>query len=123
MKGLIIGPMRKFAIVAALFSAAGISLGSLAAGLESVRLADNVVPAPFGYEEIAARYVIAEATPLYISPYVYPGTVDTMKLMPGAPVNILAKAKGYDWVLVGRNGVGIGYLPMARLAPAGANPR
>ena len=31
---------------------------------------------------------------------------------------ILAKAKAYDWILVGRNGIGIGYIPLSRLAPA-----
>ena len=110
--------MRKLALVAVLFSAAMGSLASFAAEAVSVRLADNVVPAPFGYENIATKYVVAEATPLYFSPYIYPGTVDNTKLMPGAPVTILAKAKGYDWILVGRNGVGIGYVPMSRLAPA-----
>jgi hypothetical protein len=43
---------------------------------ESVRLANDVVPAPFGYETIATRYVVAEPTALYISPYIYPGLVN-----------------------------------------------
>jgi hypothetical protein len=82
---------------------------------DNIRLADDIVPAPFGYEPITAKYVVAELTPLYISPYIYPGTVNNTKFQPGTAVEILAKAKGYDWILVGRNGVGIGYLPLSRL--------
>jgi hypothetical protein len=83
-----------------------------------VRLANDVVPAPFGYETITIKYVVAEPTPLYISPYIYPGSVNNTKLKPGEPVESLAKAKGYDWILVGKNGIGIGYIPISRLAPA-----
>ena len=83
--------------------------------LDDVRLADDLVPAPFGYEPVTSQYVVNEPTPLYISPYIYPGTVNNIKLQPGTAVEILGKAKGYDWILVGKNGVGIGYLPMSRL--------
>ena len=96
----------------------GWPLGAAAAAnaLDNVHLADDVVPAPFGYESIASKYVVAEPTPLYVSPYIYPGAVINTKLQPGTPVDILAKAKGYDWILVGKNGIGIGYLPISRLA-------
>src|SRR3954471_4268456 len=82
------------------------------ATLDNVRLANDVVPAPFGYEAAAARYTVSEETPLYISPYIYPGTVDKTKLKPGTAVEVLAKAKGYEWVLVAKNGVGAGYIPL-----------
>jgi hypothetical protein len=85
---------------------------------DGIRLADKVVPAPFGYEAVTTPYVVAEPTPLYISPYIFPGTVTNDKLQPGQPVDILAKAKGYDWILVGKNGIGIGYMPLSRLTPA-----
>ena len=88
------------------------------ANLDNVRLGNDVVPAPFGYEAAPARYTVAEETPLYISPYIYPGTVDKTKLKPGQAVDVLAKAKGYDWILVARNGVGVGYIPLSRLTPA-----
>jgi hypothetical protein len=88
------------------------------ANLENVRLANDVVPAPFGYEAAPARYTVSEETPVYISPYVYPGTVDKTKLKPGQAVDVLAKAKGYDWILVAKNGVGVGYVPLSRLTPA-----
>ena len=88
------------------------------AGADNIRLANNVVPAPFGYEAVTTQYVVAEPTPLYISPYIYPGTVTNEQLKPGQTVNTLAKAKGYDWILVGKDGVGIGYIPISRLTPA-----
>ena len=88
------------------------------ANLDNVRLANDVVPAPFGYEAAPARYTVAEETQVYISPYIYPGTVDKTKLKPGQAVDVLAKAKGYDWILVAKNGVGVGYIPLSRLTPA-----
>jgi len=88
------------------------------ANLDNVRLGNDVVPAPFGYEPAPARYTVSEETQVYVSPYIYPGTVDKTKLKPGAAVDVLAKAKGYDWILVGKNGVGVGYIPLARLTPA-----
>ena len=97
--------------------AAGVAFAA-ASTAENIRLANDVVPAPFGYEPIATRYVIAETTSLYVSPYIYPGTVNNAKLNAGQAVDILAKAKGYDWILVGKDGIGIGYIPMSRLAPA-----
>jgi hypothetical protein len=44
--------------------------------------------------------------------------VDKTKLKPGQAVDVLAKAKGYDWILVAKNGVGVGYIPLSRLSPA-----
>ena len=102
-------------VAAALLPAAALAA---AANFDNVRLGNDVVPAPFGYEAAAARYTVAEETPLYISPYIYPGTVDKTKLKPGQAVDVLAKAKGYDWILVGKNGVGVGYIPLSRLTPA-----
>jgi len=32
-------------------------------------------------------------------------------------VDALAKAKDFDWILVGRNRVGVGYVPIERLTP------
>src|SRR5258706_14818691 len=89
-----------------------------AAPPDGIRLANNVVPAPFGYEAVTTQYVVAEPTPLYVSPYIFPGTVNNEKLRPGQAVDILAKAKSYDWILVGHNGIGIGYIPISRLTAA-----
>jgi len=39
-------------------------------------------------------------------------------LKAGQAVDALAKVKDYDWILVGKNGIGIGYIPMSRLTSA-----
>ena len=110
-RALMFGLVSAAVVAATAASAADISTGA-------VRLANDVVPPPFGYETITNKYVVAEPTPLYISPYIYPGSVNNTKLKPGEAVESLAKAKGYDWILVGKNGIGIGYIPMSHLAPA-----
>lgn len=111
------GRAMMFGIVsAAVVAATAASAADTSTGV--VRLANDVVPAPFGYEAITTKYIVAEPTPLYISPYIYPGSVNNTKLKPGQAVEILAKAKGYDWILVGKNGIGIGYIPISRLTPA-----
>jgi|SRR5882672_5689234 len=110
-RALMLGIVSAVAVAATAASAADISTGA-------VRLANDVVPAPFGYETTTTKYVVAEPTPLYISPYIYPGSVNNTKLKPGEAVESLAKAKGYDWILVGKNGIGIGYIPISRLAPS-----
>ena len=107
----------KFAIMGAPVVAATVALAAASAP-DGIRLANNIVPAPFGYEAVATQYVIAEATPLYVSPYVFPGTVNKDTLKPGQAVEALAKAKTYDWILVGKDGIGIGYIPISRLTPA-----
>jgi hypothetical protein len=106
-----------FGIVGAPVVAATVAFAA-ASVPDGIRLANNVVPAPFGYEAITTKYFVAEPTPLYVSPYVYPGTVNNDKLKPGQAVDSLAKAKGYDWILVGKDGIGIGYIPVSRLTPA-----
>jgi hypothetical protein len=107
----------KFAIMAAPMVAATVAFAA-ASVPDGIRLANNIVPAPFGYEAVATQYVIAEATPLYVSPYIFPGTVNKEQLKPGQAVDALAKAKTYDWILVGKGGIGIGYIPISRLTPA-----
>ena len=103
-----------FAIIGAPVFAATLAFAAATAP-DNIRLANDVVPAPFGYEAVTTQYVVAEPTPLYVSPYIFPGTVNNEKLRPGQAVDILAKAKGYDWILVGQNGIGIGYIPISRL--------
>jgi len=36
----------------------------------------------------------------------------------GDRVEALAKVKGYDWILVGKGGVGVGYVAISMLSPA-----
>jgi hypothetical protein len=108
-------PMIKFGI--ATVATFAVTVAFAAERNDLIRLADNVVPAPFGYEAVTTKYLVAEPTRLYISPYIYPGTVNNETLQPGQAVDILAKAKGYDWALAGKDGIGIGYIPISRLIP------
>ena len=99
--------------VAALFAEAG-----QAADVTGIRLADDVVPAPDGYEAVTAKYIVAKPTDIYISPFIWGGKVLGIHVNAGQPVEVLARPKGYDWLLVGKNGEGIGYVPISVLSPA-----
>jgi hypothetical protein len=79
-------------------------------------LADDVVPAPDGYEPVTGHYVAAGTTALYISPYIWAGKVKGAEIEAGQPVQALGKPKGYDWLLVGDNGKGIGYVPLSAVS-------
>src|SRR3979409_1241051 len=56
-----------FAIIGAPVFAAPRAFAAASAP-DSIRLANDVVPAPFGYEAVTTQYVVAEPTPLYVSP-------------------------------------------------------
>ena len=87
------------------------------AGANGIRLAGDLVPAPDGYEMVTAKYTTARPTALYISPFIWAGKVLGVHLNAGQPVEVLAKPKGYDWLLVGKNGTAIGYVPVSVLSP------
>lgn len=87
------------------------------AGAGQVRLAGDVVPAPDGFEAVTAKYIVAGPTDLYISPFLWAGKIVGAHLNAGEPAGVIAKPKGYDWLLVGKNGVGIGYVPLSALSP------
>jgi hypothetical protein len=84
----------------------------------AVRLSDDIVPAPDGFESVTGNYVTVKATDVYISPFVWAGKVAGLHFNAGQPVEVLAKLKGYDWLLIGNRGEGIGYVPISALAPA-----
>ncbi|HEY4264318.1 MAG TPA: hypothetical protein VGM72_03305 [Micropepsaceae bacterium] len=86
--------------------------------VNAIPLEDDVVPAPNGYDATSAKYTVARPTDIYISPFIWGGKVKGVHFDAGQPVDILARPKGYDWFLVGKNGTGIGYVPMANVAPA-----
>lgn len=81
-------------------------------------LADDVVPAPDGFEPVTGKYVAAQNSDLYISWFMWGGKVKDMRITAGQPVDVLARLREHDWALVGKNGQGIGYVPMAALRPA-----
>jgi len=83
---------------------------------DSLKLAPGVVKEP-GYETPATTYIVANGTNVY-SDHSFYGTKVMGELKRGEHVDALAKVKGYDWLLVGKNGTGIGYVSISMLAPA-----
>jgi hypothetical protein len=79
-------------------------------------MAANVTRAA-AYNAVTTQYVVANPTNIYNNHFVYGATV-VGELARGARVEALAKVAGYEWVLVGRNGQGIGYVPISMLSPA-----
>jgi hypothetical protein len=82
---------------------------------DSLKIAPGVVVAS-GYETPATSYIVANSTNIYSDHSVYGPNV-TGELQRGEAVAALAKVKGWDWLLVGRQGTGIGYVPISMLAP------
>ena len=83
-----------------------------------IPLAGDVVPAPDGFVAVGPKYVTTRATDLYISPFLWAGKVRDIHLAAGQAVEVLGQPKGYDWLLIGKNGTGVGYLPRSVLAEA-----
>jgi hypothetical protein len=83
---------------------------------DGLKFAAGVVKAP-GYETPPATgYIVANSTNIFSDHAVY-GTNVTGQLKLGEKVEALAKVKGWDWILVGKEGTGIGYVPSSMLAP------
>jgi hypothetical protein len=83
---------------------------------DSLKLAPGVVKAAEGYETPATSYVVANGTSIYTDHSFY-DTKITGELKHGDKVNVLAKVKGWEWVLVGKDGTGIGYVSISMLSP------
>jgi hypothetical protein len=88
------------------------------ANLNAIHLSNDIVPAPDGFEPAAGKYIAAKPADIYISPFIWAGKVIGIRLNAGQPVEVLAKLKGYDWLLIGNRGEGIGYVPISSLTPA-----
>jgi hypothetical protein len=111
-----------------LFFLAGLGAATIAATLsssaafaadispDSLKFASGVVKAP-AYETPATNYIVANATNIY-SDHAFSDTKVMGELKRGDPVDVLAKVKGWEWVLVGKDGTGIGYIPISMLSPA-----
>jgi hypothetical protein len=83
---------------------------------DSLKLAPGVVKAE-GYETPATTYIVANGTNVF-SGHSFYDTKVTGELKRGDRVDMLAKVKGWEWVLVGKNGTGIGYVSISMLSPA-----
>lgn len=90
---------------------------ALAQNLDQLKLAAGVVKAMEGYEAVTTKYIVANPTDIYSDHFMYGGK-SLGQLKRGEPVEAIAKVKGYDWILVGKNGVGVGYVPLSLVSPA-----
>jgi hypothetical protein len=83
---------------------------------DSPKIAAGVVKAP-GYETLPSKsYIVANSTNIFTN-HAVDGTDVTGQLKLGEKVEALAKVRGWIWILVGKEGTGIGYVPISMLAP------
>jgi uncharacterized protein YgiM (DUF1202 family) len=108
--GTVIGISAAIALFNSVAAAADISADSL-------KLAPAVMKAAEGYETPTTTYIVANSTNVYSSHSLYDTKV-TGELKRGDHVDVLAKVKGWEWVLVGKDGTGIGYVSISMLSPA-----
>jgi len=85
--------------------------------VDSLKLAPGVVQAS-GYETPpVANYIVADSTNIFSDHAFYRNNV-TGELKRGERPDVLAKVKGWEWVLIGKQGTGIGYVATSMLSPA-----
>ena len=111
-------PYRAAFRISAAFTLTLFTIAAIAADIspESLKLAPDVVKAP-AYETPPTNYIVANSTNIYSDRWFYDTKV-TGELKRGEPVEVLAKVKGWDWLLVGKNGTGVGYVSTSMLSPA-----
>jgi uncharacterized protein YgiM (DUF1202 family) len=111
-------PKISLAVVVMAALAAGQVVPAASADIpaDSLKLAPEVVKAE-GYETPATTYIVANSTNIY-SDHSLVGDKVTGSLKRGDRVEVLAKVKGWDWALVGKDGTGIGYVSISMLSPA-----
>jgi uncharacterized protein YgiM (DUF1202 family) len=85
--------------------------------MDSSKLAPGVEKAS-GYETPpASNYIVANSTNVF-SAHAFYGSNVTGELKRGEKPEVLAKVKGWEWMLIGRQGTGIGYVATSMLSPA-----
>jgi hypothetical protein len=80
---------------------------------EGIELSSAVAPA--SYERMGGAFVATQN--LYMRGAPEPGGARVGKLRRGEHFEALARVRGSDWVLVGRDGVGVGYVHGAYVRP------
>jgi hypothetical protein len=95
-------------------------LGTLPSGaadipVESIKLAPGVVKAA-EYETTDTKYIVANGMSLY-SDHGFHTIPVGGELKRGEHVDVIAKVKGWEWVLIGKEGLGIGYVSISMLSP------
>jgi hypothetical protein len=88
---------------------------SLAADPVTPQLAAGVTPQA-EYESLSQSLVVANPTTIFSDTSIYSLPVGQLEKV-GEPVNAIAKVKNSNWVLVGRDGLGIGYVSGSLLTP------
>ncbi len=103
--------------------AVGLPAWIAAAGLAQAApvLAPGIEPAP-DMVPSSTRYVVANTTPLYRAPAYDPAQVTGETLKRGEHPQILGEANMGVYLLVGRDGKGVGYVPRSLLCPADLCP-
>lgn len=97
-------------------SSRGAPAGREPVALNGLRLARGVDLAP-GYESAAGRYETRGRANLRGSPSTSAPVVG--KLAAGERFDVLARARGTNWLLVERNGAGVGYVSETVVRPVG----
>jgi uncharacterized protein YgiM (DUF1202 family) len=111
--------MPKISIAIAVVAALAAGRSAAFAGdisADSLKLAPGVVKAA-GYEAPATTYIVANSSKIY-SDHSFVDTKVTGEVKRGDHVEVLAKVKGWEWALVGKDGTGIGYVSISMLSPA-----
>jgi hypothetical protein len=107
--------MAVWAVAFALFANSPASATDIP--VDSLKLALGVVKAS-GYETPpASNYIVANSTNIF-SDHAFYGNNVTGELKRGEKPDVLAKVKGWEWVLIGKQGTGIGYVATSMLSPA-----
>ena len=83
---------------------------------DTLKLAPGVVQQPAYETPPTNEYIVANGTGIY-SDHSFYDTKVVGNLKRGDHVQALAKVKGWDWVLVGKDGTGIGYVSISMLSP------
>ena len=123
MKPHNIGYWLRFGAVSTISAAITVALLNIVAAFaadippDSLKLKPGVVKASEGYETPPANYVVANPTDIY-SDHSFFNSKSNGELKRGERLQVLAKVKGWDWILVGKDGIGIGYVSISMLAPA-----
>jgi hypothetical protein len=101
-------------LTVALLTITGANAADIAAN--SLKFASGVAQHA-AYETPPTAYIVANPTRVFNDKSWF-GTTATGELKRGERVEVLAKVKGYDWVLVGKDGTGIGHVAISMLSPA-----
>ena len=112
--------MKRIGLCTAVALTAALALAAVARAADiapdSLKLASGVAKAA-GYEAPATTYIVANSTNIY-SGHTFVDTKVTGELKRGDRVEVLAKVKGWEWALIGKDGTGVGYVSISMLSPA-----